>query len=292
MVPPQTQSDVYINVAPQTIRSHPLHTDHRSRSLKTPVLSQCFLTGSVEARRFCKCLHIFAFVCEWSCRTRLSVFWSLLFLPLPVWLQCCFSLKRIGDLKCQHDLWLSLLGTSSLEAFSLKDLFYQIGHWGLHYGEICCAFYGIVCYLCCTFSQNKTQLTGRFIYSLSVVSLRCCRLFLHSAEDLTGQRLCDMFDIRLFLCLILSTKYQTYSYRVWHWPSLRHFIKTSESETQSGKWVGTLIVAGYVSSFTAKWWVFTSLCGSVCSVVKLINYLSGTGCVMEKHLFVIWDWIK
>lgn len=66
-----------------------------------------------------------------------------------------------------------------------------------------------------TCTVHSVKMTGRFI-SLSVVSLRCCWVFLQSAEDLTGQRLCDMFDIRLFLCLILSTKYQTYSYRVWH----------------------------------------------------------------------------
>lgn len=202
-----------------TAHAHLKHPCRHGVSWRDP------LRHSVE---FCKCLRIFAFACEWSCRTRLSVFWPLLYLPPPVWLQSCFSLKQIGDLKCQHDLWLFLFGTSSLEAFFLKDLFYHLGHWGLHYGEISCTFYGIVCCLYCTFSQNKTQLTGRFIYSLSVVSHGCCRLFLHSAEDLTGQRLCDMFDIRLFLCLILSTKYQTYSYRVWHWPSLRHFIKTSE----------------------------------------------------------------
>lgn len=39
---------------------------------------------------------------------------------------------------------------------------------------------------------------------------------------LIGWRLCDMFDIRLFLCFVLSTKYQTYSYRVQHWRLLHH----------------------------------------------------------------------
>lgn len=50
-----------------------------------------------------------------------------------------------------------------------------------------------------------------------LMSLLCYRFFQPAGFFLVCQKLCDMFDIRLFLCFIMSTKYQTYSYRVRHW---------------------------------------------------------------------------
>lgn len=101
--------------------------------------------------------------------------------------------------------------------------------------------------------SNKTWAAACFIQPLSVFSLLGVFFFKFrgSAEELTSHILCDMFDIRLFLCLILSTKYQTYSYRVWHWPSLHCVITTSEIP-QSGKWFCTLIVPEML-------WVFVSI---------------------------------
>lgn len=102
--------------------------------------------------------------------------------------------------------------------------------------------------------SNKTRAADCFTQPLSVFSLLGVWfffLFRGFAEELTSHILSDMFDIRLFLCLILSTKYQTYSYRVWHWPSLHCVIKTSEIP-QSGKWFCTLTVPEML-------WVFVSI---------------------------------
>lgn len=70
-----------------------------------------------------------------------------------------------------------------------------------------------------------------------------------------------MFDIRLFLCLILSTKYQTYSYRVWHQPALHNVTKTSKVPS-SGTWFCTLMC------WSAEFFYSLELTGSVLSCNK------------------------
>lgn len=114
------------------------------------------------------CLCLFSF-CD-SCLS-LSCFCSLLLTFKPVFLNHMESV--IGVLKCQQDLWLPLLVTSSLKALSsIIFLFYWIGLLGLHpVHTVFHAFSGIVC------GQHSAvnHLTDWVIYSNSIASFICYR---------------------------------------------------------------------------------------------------------------------
>lgn len=115
------------------------------------------------------------------------------------------SLKQTHhNLKCQQGLWLPALEAQSPEGWSCV-ISYRTGCSRLFARQSVISFRGD-CWII-------FMIEFLFFFFCSQQVLPVCW-----TAPLISQRLCDMFDIRLFLCFIVSTKYQTYSYRVWHWP--------------------------------------------------------------------------